>query len=132
MKIYLADAVALARYVEGNLPRGADKAFQEADLGNARIIFPDVVVGEFIYIALKGRLRANDPSALISEMLDEFETSAYLEQASMTPEAWKEFLKSTVRELHDRMIHSLAVSRSADAIITNDDEIRKTGIPTIW
>lgn len=64
-------------------------------------------------------------------MLDELEASDHFEQASMTPEAWKEFLKSSVRELHDRMTHALAVSRSADAIITSDEEIRKTGFSTI-
>ncbi|HYB04347.1 MAG TPA: PIN domain-containing protein [Nitrososphaerales archaeon] len=132
MKIYVADAVALACYMEGDLPRLADRAFQEADQGEAHIIFPEIVVGEFIYTALKGRLRARDPSALISEMLEELETSANFEQASMTQQAWKEFLRSTVRELHDRMIHALAISRSVDAIITNDEEIRKTGFRTIW
>jgi predicted nucleic acid-binding protein len=132
LKLYVADAVALARYMEGNLPKSADKAFQEADQGVARIVFPDVVIGEFIYVALKGRLRTNDPKALIREMLEEFETSAHFAQASMTQEAWEEFLKSSVRELHDRMIHSLALASSADAIITNDEEIRRTGFTTIW
>jgi hypothetical protein len=50
----------------------------------------------------------------------------------MTPESWKEFLKSPVRELHDRMIHSVAKARSANAIITSDEEIKETGFPTIW
>ena len=73
LKLYVADAVALARYMEGNLPRSADKAFQEAEQGGARIVFLDIVIGEFIYTALKGRLRTKDPAALIQEMLERLE-----------------------------------------------------------
>jgi len=132
LKLYVADAVALARYMEGNLPRSADRAFQEAEQGGARILFLDIVIGEFIYTALKGRLRTKDPKALIQEMLERFEISAHFEQAVMTQEAWKAFLHSPVRELHDRMIHSYAEAHSADAIVTSDDEITKTGFTTIW
>ena len=132
MKVYIADAVALARYLEGNLPRAADKVFQEAERGIAKIIFPDVVIGELIYTALKGRLRVNDANALIDEMLERLEISDHFEQVAMTPETWKEFLKSPVKELHDRMIHSVAKARSSDAIITSDEEIKETGFPTIW
>ena len=132
MRLYVADAVALAHYMEGDLPKSADKAFQDADQGEARIIFPDVVIGEFIYIALKGRLHTKDKNASVLEMLEELETSSHFEQVNMTQEAWKEFLQSSVRELHDRMIHALARALSADAIITSDEEIRKTGFATIW
>jgi predicted nucleic acid-binding protein len=132
MRIYVADAVALARYLEGNLPRSADRAFQEAEQGNARIIFPDIVIGELIYVALKGRLRTNDAGALIEEVLEELEISDHFEQVVMTREAWMEFLISPVKELHDRMIHSVAKARSTNAIITSDEEIKETGFPTIW
>jgi predicted nucleic acid-binding protein len=118
--------------MEGNLPRSADKAFQEAEQGEARIVFLDIVIGEFIYTALKGRLRTKDPTSLIQEMLERFEISAHFECAAMTQEAWKAFLHSPVRELHDRMIHSFAKAQSADAIITSDEEIAKTGFTTIW
>ncbi len=118
--------------MEGDLPKSADKAFQDADQGEARIIFPDVVIGEFVYIALKGRLHTKDKNASVLEMLEELETSSHFEQVNMTQEAWKEFLQSSVRELHDRMIHALARALSADAIITSDEEIRKTGFATIW
>ena len=59
----------------------------------------------------------------IGEMLEELETSDHFQQASMSQRAWGAFLASPLRELQDRMIHALAISRSADAIITNDDEI---------
>ncbi len=43
-----------------------------------------------------------------------------------------EFLKSDIPELHDRMIHAIATSEEADAIISNDKELASSGFPTIW
>ncbi len=137
LRTYIADAVALARYFEDTLPPKADRAFSEAEEGKAQILVPEVVVGEFIYIALKGRLRKekmSDPRAAITELLDEMESSSYLKQVQMSPIAWHHFLNSTVGELHDRMIHSIAMSlgrESSLAIITNDPDLSAV-FRTVW
>lgn len=137
MNRYIADAVALARYFEDTLPTKADLAFKEAEEGKAEIFVPEIVVGEFIYIALKGRLRkerVSDARAVIRELLDEMESSSYIKPIEMTPRSWDCFLESNVPELHDRMIHSIAMSLDSDqslAIITNDPNLQST-FRTIW
>lgn len=131
-KRYVADTVGLARYFDDSLPTKADRAFKEAEDGDAVVLIPEVVIGEFVYIALKGRLKSGDPKFLIMELLDELEASSYLRQANMTNKAWTELLRSDVPELHDRMIHAIANAEGADAIITNDEEIVSTGFRTIW
>ena len=67
--------------MEGSLPRSADRAFQQAEQGEARILLPDIVIGEFVYTALKGRLQTSDPIALIQEMLEQIETSAFFDSS---------------------------------------------------
>lgn len=134
---YIADAVALAHYFEDTLPPKANHAFLEAEEGRAQILVPEVVVGEFIYIALKGRLRRDkisDPKAAIIELLEEIESSSYLKQVQMNASSWRFFLSSAVRELHDRMIHSIAMSlasESSPAIITNDPSLSAV-FKTVW
>ena len=71
MDPYVADAVALARYFEDSLPRAADEAFKEAERLESEIVVPEVAVGEFVYLALKGRLRADDPISVVRDLLDE-------------------------------------------------------------
>lgn len=132
MKSYVADTVALAKYFEDRLPRSAERAFQEAERLEAKILVPEIVIGEFIYVALKGRLRVPDPSSTISELLEEMASSPFLEQSSMVPSSWKSFIESKAKELHDRMIYSIAVSSHASAILTNDKELVSSGFKTIW
>jgi predicted nucleic acid-binding protein len=130
--LYVADTVALARYFEDSLPSKADAVFREAEGGKAVILVPEVVIGEFAYLALKGRIRARDPRATIRELLDEVFQSAYLRQSSMTREAWICFLENEIPELHDRIIYSIAVASRSSGILTNDEELKSSGVKTIW
>ena len=49
----------------------------------------------------------------------------------MTLKSWKIFHENSLPELHDQMILSLAIERSATAIITSDPEITEK-FATIW
>ncbi len=131
-KRYVADTVGLAKFFEDSLPAKADRAFKEAEDGSAVILIPEVVIAEFVYIVLKGRLKSGDPKSVISELLDELDASANFRQVGMTKEAWAELIRSDVPELHDRMIHAIAKAEAVDAIITNDEELVSTGFRTIW
>ena len=122
----------MAKYFDDSLPTKANHVFQEAEDGAARILVPEIVIGEFVYIALKGRLESRDPSALIAELLDELSVSAFLQQVSISKAAWQGLLQSDIPELHDRMIHAIAEAESAEAIITNDAQLRASGFRTIW
>jgi len=128
----VADTVALAHYFAGDLPPEADRIFRDAEDGKARILVPEVVIGEFVYISLKGRLKVSDPKSTIAELLEELSASGYLSQTPMDLAAWTDFLGSRVSELHDRMIAAIATSRSASGIITNDRELRSLDFPTFW
>jgi predicted nucleic acid-binding protein len=129
---YVADTVALARYLEDKLPSRADEIFEKAENGLATILVPDICIAEFIYIGLKGRLKVSDPKATIRELLDDLQSSQFLRPVGISSKGWDIFVESTLPELHDRMIYSTAESNEADAIITNDPEIAASKFPTIW
>lgn len=130
--VYVADTIALVRYFEDSLPRAADEAFRRAEGGKAVMLVPTIAIAEFIYIGLKGRLKAPDPKATILELLGDLQTAPHLRQVDIAPKAWETFLSSTVPELHDRMIYAIASFNKADGIITNDPEIKASGFRTIW
>ena len=67
---FITDTVALARYLEDSLPDAASDAFGQAERGDGSIMVPQIVVGEFIYIAMKGRLKVADPKSSIKLVLD--------------------------------------------------------------
>ena len=131
METHVLDTVALARYFEDDLPRAADKIFRSAEEGKAKLLIPSIVVGEFIYSVLKGRLKVADIQSTIMELLQTIQISEYLHQVDMTLAEWQEFLNLKIPELHDRMICAVAVANNA-TVITNDLEIRAEGIHTIW
>jgi predicted nucleic acid-binding protein len=130
--LYVADTMALARYLEDNLPKRANEVFEKAETGKATILVPDIVIAEFIYIGLKGRLKVSDPRAAITELLSDLQSSPFLRPVGMSSAAWEAFIDSRVPELHDRLIYSTDVTNEADAIITNDPEIIASAYPTIW
>jgi predicted nucleic acid-binding protein len=129
---YVADTVALAKYLDDALPAKANAAFKESENGDALILIPEIVIGEFIYICLKGRLRSNEPKSLIQELLDGVDAAAGLRQVGMTNRSWARFVESKISELHDRMIFAIANADEVEAIITNDEELVSSGFRTIW
>jgi predicted nucleic acid-binding protein len=131
METYVLDTVALVRYFEDDLPKSADKIFSLAEGGKAKLLIPSIVLGEFIYSALKGRLRVRDLHSTIMELLHGIEASEYLLSVDMTLPSWQKFLSLKVPELHDRMICAIAASLNI-AVLTNDPEIKADGIRTIW
>lgn len=130
--LYVADTVALARYLEDNLPKRANEVFAKAETGTATVIVPDIVIAEFIYIGLKGRLKVSDPRATIAELLSDLQSSQFLRPVGVPSAAWEIFIDSRVPELHDRLIYATAVASEADAIITNDPETIASAYRTIW
>jgi len=132
MRDYVVDTIALVSYLEDDLPLSADKAFKSAEQNKCKLLIPDIVIGEFIYISLKGRLKASNPKSFIMEVLISLDASRYVGFIGMDTEAWEEFLGLDIRELHDRMICSIALSKDA-IVITNDNDIMKNGvIETVW
>lgn len=132
MKDYVVDTIALVRYLENDLPVSADKVFKLAEQNKCKLLVPEIVIGEFIYISLKGRLKTSNPKSFIMEVLISLDASRYVDFIGMDTEAWEEFLGLDIRELHDRMICSIALSKEA-IVITNDNDIMKNEpIETVW
>jgi predicted nucleic acid-binding protein len=128
----LIDTMALVRYLEGELPKGADQVFRDAEAGKGRLHVPEIALAEFIYIALRGRLRAANPRAVVEEVLDQVHASEYLVVSSLPPTAWNRFLELDIRELHDRMIAAFALDRGLP-LITNDPSFGSVpGLRTLW
>jgi predicted nucleic acid-binding protein len=132
MKTHVADAVALARYLTDTVPPKADKAFADAKAGEAFILVPEIAIGEFVYISLKGLLNVRDPKSEARELVREINASTYFRPGAMDLAAWERFLDSGISEVHERTIHSVARANSADAIITSDPELKESGMATIW
>ena len=132
MKDYVVDTIALVSYLENDLPVSADKVFKLAEQNKCKLLVPEIVIGEFIYICLKGRLKTSNPKSFIMEVLISLDASRYVDFVGMDTEAWEEFLRLDIRELHDKMICSIALSKDA-TVITNDNDIMKNEpIETVW
>jgi predicted nucleic acid-binding protein len=129
---YVADTIALARYFEDVLPRSANRVFGEAERGNATIVLPEIVLAEFSYIALRGRLRSPMAQANVAETVNMILDSPMFRVASLDRQGWNRFFGLAIPELHDRMIVAEALARGAP-LITNDEEIGRTeGLKVVW
>lgn len=128
---YVLDTMALVRYLEDKLPPKADKVCKMAEKGETILFLPQIVIGDFVYIALKNRLKGVNSAATVREVLHLVEASGYIKPVDMDFKAWHEFITLSVPELHDRMICAIAKSRGA-TIITHDEEISKSGAQTLW
>jgi predicted nucleic acid-binding protein len=74
-------------------------------------------MGEFIYVAMKGRLRLANPKNAVKQVPDE---------------VWDAFLSLHIPELHDRLIAAESMARGL-SLISNDPEFRKLhGLKVIW
>ena len=132
MKNYIVDTMALVSYLEDNVPKSADKIFKSAEQNKCKLLIPEIVLGEFIYISLKGKLKTSSPKSLIMEVLISLDASRYVDFIAMDIEAWEEILELDIRELHDRMICSIALSKDA-VVITDDEDIKKNkAVETVW
>lgn len=126
------DTVALVRHLEDDLPAKAERAFESAEAGQGTLYIPEIALGEFVYIALRGRLTTANPRTLVEEVLSTIRGSGYITLSALGPSGWGRFLDLDIPELHDRMIAADALSRGLP-LVTNDPELSKVpGLTIIW
>jgi len=129
---YVLDTVALIRHLEDDLPPTAARAFADAEGGKGRLFLPEIALGEFVYVALRGRLRTASPQAVVAEVLDLVRASDYISVSSLRPSAWDVFLQLDIPELHDRMIAADAMDRGIP-LVTNDPAFKRVAdLHTVW
>ncbi|MCL5408163.1 MAG: PIN domain-containing protein [Candidatus Thermoplasmatota archaeon] len=132
MTDFLMDTVALVHYLEDNLPRSAESAVDQAERGKGSLLLPQIVLGEFIYITLKGRLNIPNPISSIGQIIDQLRGSPLFSISSMPLEAWDIFTQLKVPELHDRMIAAEALARDLP-VISNDPSLASVkDLKIIW
>ena len=132
VKVFVTDTVGLARYLEDNLPDHALYAFGMAERGEGTVLVPQIVVGEFIYIALKGRLKLPDPKGAVKLVMEQLRGTSFINLSDFPGEGWNIFLSLDIPELHDRLIAAESLARNAP-LISNDPVFRRVqGLETIW
>jgi predicted nucleic acid-binding protein len=132
LKEYVLDTMALVRLLEDTLPKKANDIVKGAEKGENLLLLPEIVMGEFFYIALKGRLETDDPVATAEEVLMHLRSSRFVSQVQMDLSSWEAFLEVGLAELHDRMVCSIAHTRNAP-VVTDDREIKAWGgVEIIW
>lgn len=128
----LIDTVALVRYLEDSLPAAADGVFKQAEGGSARLLLPQIALAEYIYIALRGRVRSLHSQADVEESVTNILTSDFIAVTTTPVPAWTEFLRLEISEMHDRLIASEAIARNVPLV--SSDSVFKTvvGLKVIW
>ena len=129
---YIIDTVAFVRYLEDELPPRADKVFRDAESGGSHLLLPQIAMAEFMYLALKGRLKGSRPGIQIREVLHNLSASDAFTISSMPQSAWDVFVDLNIPELHDRMIAAEAISRDLP-LVSNDHAFkRRDKLTVVW
>ncbi len=126
------DTVALVRHLDDSLPKPAEMVFRAAENGRGTLYLPEIALGEFAYLALRGRLGLQHPRAVVEEVVDQVRAAGYIQLSALLPTGWSVFLDLDVPELHDRLIASDALARDIP-LVSNDRELSKVpGLRLIW
>lgn len=126
------DTVALVRHLDDSLPKGAESTFRAAENGRGTLYLPEIALGEFAYLALRGRLGLTHPRAAVEEVIDQVRAAGYIQLSALPPTGWSVFLDLDVPELHDRLIASDALARGVP-LVSNDRDLAKVpGLRLIW
>lgn len=126
------DTVALVRHLDDSLPKPAEAIFRAAESGRGPLYLPEIVLGEFAYLALRGRLKLAHPRAVVEEVVDQVRAAGYIQLSPLPAPGWSIFLDLDVPELHDRLIASDALARGIP-LVSNDREFAKVpGLRLIW
>lgn len=127
MKSYVVDTHAWVYYLLNELPDGADKAFYEAERGNAIIYIPTIVLAECVYLAERGRISLD-----YSELLTGLKIAKNFISIPLTLEIVEEMINIPLSDIHDRIIVATA-KLTKSILVTRDKEIINLGIvKTVW
>jgi len=128
MKTYVSDAVAFLYYMINKLPPDSNKAFKEAETGEAVIYLPTIAAAELFYLFDAKRWFEKQ-----AEMQRRMEESTNLRYYPFDRETLLQSKKSTAKDIHDKIIIATTRVLKAEALLAKDEKIRKLGeAKTIW
>ena len=129
---FVIDTVALVRYLEDRLPRAAQAAFRAAEAGRSRLYLPQIALGEFVYIALRGKVNDALSNATIQETVQQVLGSSFISVGGFPESAWEILMSLQIPELHDRMLAAESLSRGL-ALVSNDSAFDDVaGLTVVW
>ncbi|HLD81309.1 MAG TPA: PIN domain-containing protein [archaeon] len=125
--LYVADTHAFLYYLLDRLPPTANKAFVEAEKGNATILVPTIALAEAIHVIEKERVNTD-----LKTLFSLFELGNNFTTIDLTLEITRMIPETRLPELHDRIITATAKLLNA-TLITKDKKIRESQLtPTTW
>jgi predicted nucleic acid-binding protein len=129
---YLVDTVAFVRYLEDRLTPKSERVFDEAEAGKTHLLPPQIALAEFMYIALRGRLKGTRRELQVRDVLHNLTASEAFTISSMPTSAWDVFTELSIPALHDRMIAAEAIAREIP-LVSNDPAFREIeGLTALW
>lgn len=127
---YVADTVTLIRYLEDRLTPKVERIFRQAESGINHLFLPQIALGEFLYVAARGRIRSGQTALELRNVLQNLAASDAFTVSAMPPNAWEVFVQLRIPELHDRMIAGEAIARhvpvlSSDPAFDGIDSLKR-------
>jgi len=129
MATYIADTHALYWYLQmpTKLGPGADAVFRLAEIGDADIVVPAIVVAEIYYLTKK-RGQSLLPYILLKDL--DKATGFVFSELGRGQLIGLENLN--IEEMHDRLIAAEALTRTATVITKDRDLQQSNDVNTVW
>jgi len=128
------DAVALLSYLVDALPRGADRAFAEAEAGETTLQAPSTAMAEVLYSVSRDKdVRGVTLGGTAAEAREALVANGPISVAPVDNAELTEYA-AVVGEfgIHDGLIVASHRVQETDAIITTDGAVRDAGYETLW
>jgi predicted nucleic acid-binding protein len=129
---FVIDTVALVRYLEDRLPKGAQAAFRAAESGRSRLYLPQIALGEFVYTALRGKVDDALSNATVQETVQQLLGSSFILVERFPESGWEILMSLKIPELHERMLAAESLAQGLP-IVSNDtafDDV--SGLSVVW
>ncbi|MGH7595936.1 MAG: type II toxin-antitoxin system VapC family toxin [bacterium] len=126
---YLADTVTLVRHLSktGKIGKAAKRILEDTDKGHHHIFISVIALVEILYLSERQRIPIK-----LGETLNSISYSQNYSVVNLTPEIVKVAASSACKELHDRLILSIAKYLGV-SILTSDQAMKDLNeVPTIW